>query len=572
MFIHFITGWLFFLIAQCFINGQHGFRNGATSLLSPSIDANSITITSYNYNPYSKPSAWIDRVFGHKSVHYYASTSNKDIGLSSELLPDELYHVNRPIRDQIPLDRNISRPHCSIEFLGYMNSDLGGPIFPSATHRRPVIGFATLTKLKSSFQPRPHLDNETNIASKYWHCYYRALYENWKPYNERSKPNFWPILFYCPKLADMPCKHMDQETRRIIWNLNMTIEQMSYAITFTTVQRQVTERFFDDDIDYTRSRHYVNERDIGVCLSIPYSSTDANKRHANLVILKEWIRYYSLLGFHIFVYDRDGAHRSAVYQMLNSSTHPSITTVDKVMHYYDFTIANLLNPNAKAFHYDNNEHLNPINGSRNEELAVSTRFALQGVDKTLTLTHCRFEAKAVYGIEHVIVVDYDEFLFCPSAKTSALAQGAYIRSLVRSFKGIGVDQLTATQRILMNKTSSTRDCVVRQANSNQSIFDCIAPFKYEIGMHSIKSIHLGLKCPVTGYHQACPSGQIPRAFDCLCHSKDIFDYICSFVHLSTRADADRNVKSDLSQEDWIDATTRTNEIQDILGSGDTNRP
>ena len=46
-----------------------------------------------------------------------------------------------------------------------------------------------------------------------------------------------------------------------------------------------------------------------------------------------------------------------------------------------------------------------------------------GHDKTQTFTHCRFEAKAVYGIDNVLVTDFDEFLFCPWAKPTAQAQG-----------------------------------------------------------------------------------------------------------------------------------------------------
>lgn len=33
-------------------------------------------------------------------------------------------------------------------------------------------------------------------------------------------------------------------------------------------------------------------KDIGICLTIPYTSTDAEKQVANNEILQEWIRYY----------------------------------------------------------------------------------------------------------------------------------------------------------------------------------------------------------------------------------------------------------------------------------------
>lgn len=68
-----------------------------------------------------------------------------------------------------------------------------------------------------------------------------------------------------------------------------------------------------------------------------------------------------------------------------------------------------------------------------------------------------------------------------------------------------------------------------------------------MGSHSIKSIHLGHKCPLTGYHQACSTSDIPRTYDCPCQNKviknnrarspnfdpNIRDRECSFLHLST---------------------------------------
>jgi hypothetical protein len=32
--------------------------------------------------------------------------------------------------------------------------------------------------------------------------------------------------------------------------------------------------------------------------------------------------------------------------------------------------------------------------------------------QVMTLSHCRFEMQAVHGIDEVLVVDADEFLFC----------------------------------------------------------------------------------------------------------------------------------------------------------------
>lgn len=66
-----------------------------------------------------------------------------------------------------------------------------------------------------------------------------------------------------------------------------------------------------------------------------------------------------------------------------------------------------------------------------------------------------------------------------------------------------------------------------------------------IGGHSIKSVHLGHKCPLTGYHHACADPSTPRQYDCLCLSKSIRvnpwhpykNYPgreCSFIHLASK--------------------------------------
>ena len=65
----------------------------------------------------------------------------------------------------------------------------------------------------------------------------------------------------------------------------------------------------------------------------------------------------------------------------------------------------------------------------------------------------------------------------------------------------------------------------------RSVFDCFAAYQFYFGGHSVKSLHLGLACPLTGYHHACmPTAcrsrlegggphcmhQSPRAYDCAC--------------------------------------------------------
>ena len=55
---------------------------------------------------------------------------------------------------------------------------------------------------------------------------------------------------------------------------------------------------------------------------------------------------------------------------------------------------------------------------RDIPLEVTTMKDIQNQDKTLTYTHCRFEAKTIYGLGTMLVVDADEFLNCPFAEST----------------------------------------------------------------------------------------------------------------------------------------------------------
>ena len=160
-----------------------------------------------------------------------------------------------------------------------------------------------------------------------------------------------------------------------------------------------------------------------------------------------------------------------------------------------------------------------------------------GHDKSATLTQCRFDANSVYNITNIIVADFDEFLYCRKTTPKPIDQINYIQNILTKMKSSDIDQVTFPQRIIANLTNSARDCMIDKVKNKLSIFTCFSPYKYIMGAHSFKSIHLGHKCPLTGYHQACPTGQMPRSYDCICSSHHIREYECSFIHLSTNKES-----------------------------------
>jgi hypothetical protein len=281
---------------------------------------------------------------------------------------------------------------------------------------------------------------------------------------------------------------------------------------------------------------------IAICLVVPYTSNDPEKREANGAMLYEWIRYHNKIGLKIIVYDRDRSN----WQFIFNSTFARALGVNKPLDldYYGYTIRGLLDPAHAGFQYDNTE----ADVELKEKKLISERagrYQNQGHDKVLTLTQCRFEAKAIHNIDTVLVVDFDEFLYCPIAHPAPRAQGTFFHNFVQYHHGRGVEQVMLPQRLVSNTTASTRDCLVEKVKAGKSFFQCFAPFEFYMGGHSVKSLHIGHVCPVTGYHQACPGLDAPRALDCVCDNhmtrqnpwrpfqKNIKNRECAVVHLST---------------------------------------
>ena len=153
------------------------------------------------------------------------------------------------------------------------------------------------------------------------------------------------------------------------------------------------------------------------------------------------------------------------------------------------------------------------------------RHESQGHDKVLTLTHCRFEVKASFGIENVLVVDFDEFLYCPAAEggvdSTIREQTIFLHHFIDDLASRGIQQIVFPQRQTLNLTASPRDCMLQKVKKNRSLFECFASYNQSLGGHSVKSLHVGHVCPLTGYHEACPHPELPRTYNCMCDSHRI---------------------------------------------------
>ena len=296
---------------------------------------------------------------------------------------------------------------------------------------------------------------------------------------------------------------------------------------------------------------------VAVCAIIPYTSLDKEKVLGNRQMLLEWIHYYDRLGFRVFVYDRDGANANVLHDRERIDALFGQGHQFQHLHYFNFTIRGLLDTTRAGLKYDNTERKPGAGwGASSSTNTLRARYEAQGHDKVNTFTHCRFEAKAIYGLDRVLAVDFDEFLYCPSAPpnpavlatmkkgrgsgpgwgggaTAPSAEGAltatardlgrYINTVTATLQEAGLRQVMIQQRVTMNVTSSARDCIVSKVSSSppRSVLGCYGSYRYERASHSIKSFHLGTTCPLTGYHQACPYPQTPRAYDCACNNFDL---------------------------------------------------
>jgi hypothetical protein len=549
-------------------NNMNNVEQG--TLVKINFNPSGLTITSFMRRT-GRHSSWVDHIFGNRSVFNSpkepgALTHRQDGATAADIA---LRHEN--VRKVFTFPPEAETADCSVEMLGFVPLDKHRP-FKEGRRDKPIFGSATLQV--------PSTPKNSNV----WNCFYRAVYEQWRLETDLSKPNFWAVLFYCPAQdSAKDCPVLDSifdgssNQGSVLANVVMPISETA---TFST---KFFVRTGIEASSVKRDRAHNNE--VGVCLPIPYTSSDKEKQAANDAILSEWIRYYSELDFRIFIYDRDGANYNVIYDdnaykranKINVPTNDHTTSVRNSpykVHYYNYTLRGKLDPEAAGLSYDNTELTQGAMPERSNDRRH--RHQKQGYDKVLTLTHCRFEAKALYGLENVFVIDYDEFLFCPVGGPTIENQAEYIHKFLSKHKREGVEQLTFAQRQTLNHTESPRDCMIENVKATQSVFDCFSPYEFYMGSHSSKAFHLSTTCPLTGYHQACPAFDIPFSHDCFCNAKAILsnpfrpynsikDRECGIVHISSNTGSYNPVRYKYEPEEIARIRQMKNSFKKALG-------
>ena len=368
-----------------------------------------------------------------------------------------------------------------------------------------IIGNASMILSKSSVE---------------WSCFYRAQYEYW-----RMSKYFWQVFFFCPTPHRSACHkrpkngrqqkikgHMILSTHDKIWRSDFSIDSPS-----SQIDRQPNTSFPQK----------------AACLVIPYVSSQPIKAKPNGAMMYEWVRHYSLLGFKVFVYDKDGLNRNAIFSSPYSlsQNQQGRQWLSNIV-YHPNTVFSELEHSDRRF-----DNTIPVS---EEWLRLVTYL---DDDKTATLTRCRFEASAIHGYEKVLVADFDEFIFCPNAASTYVGQAHFIDAVTEKYKDRQIDELvflqlwTATNRAA-GKYKVPIDCLLDKMAKQLSILECFGGFARNRGTRPFgKSIHLRHKCPLTDFHQACTST------DCVCSSLHSAPYPhavlipesdqCYFIHLTT---------------------------------------
>jgi len=245
--------------------------------------------------------------------------------------------------------------------------------------------------------------------------------------------------------------------------------------------------------------------DIGVC------TTAVHPNAYSRYYLEEFLDYHGKLGLStIGVMDSMARHRAAFPVHLP----PHFA-------YFNFTMWNFFGKVVAS--QGDHQH--------------TTRFGDQ--DKSLSLTFCRFELQDL--VKSVLIMDFDEYIFCPRAGLSAQEQGAALTLAVKKSILSGAETMVWRRSALYNVSGMALDDCLHMAHaSGTSIFKCFVNWKMSTvqgAPRTHKGMHHGLPCPFTDNHVSCSSPQYPYIG---CDCKSTWQTDCELAHLNPSKTANNN--------------------------------
>lgn len=481
------------------------------------INSTGLSVTSLRYNPSPFLPRWVDHLLGTKAVFWRMNQEGDQKNISTTLASGR-----EAVAKAIRINPSAFSPQCSFEVLGFVR--LGQhPFIASNKHRVPVLGYGSL-----------------DLGGRAWDCYYRATYDNWRASEVLSEgPHFWPLFLYCPA----PRTPQGVETHCMQFATKMEgVKEMAISLTVQAQGVQWVSRL----TLVPNAGHGKAHSEAAICTSMPYISSEEAKRDVVGAIFFEWLKYHSNLGLRIVVFDATGKQAKYLSQAPYSRRHQTVSnllTMRSNVEYHPFSVLSRLDPSMLSLQYDNDFFDVPVISKLDD-------------DHTYSLTHCRFQTEAQYGIDNILIVDFDEFLFCPAAGLTAKGQSQFLHRYIRSARHHGLDQLLLFQEVLYNRTAEgARECMLKQLGSAGSVFDCFAAYKHQHTAVLHKSLHLTNVCPFATDHHACTNidGMDMHDYDCMC-----FTYMatqCAVVHLAMKE------SEQVSHGQEVDAQVRASKLE-----------
>ncbi|RYG68276.1 hypothetical protein EON64_05525 [archaeon] len=450
------------------------------------------------------------------------------------MAPHEIIERELLFKKFFQLPAEAQYPACSFEFLGMVPVDLHRPFTFHDKLNQPSIGKSTLL-----------VDN-----SEQWTCYYRGVYENPLHDLTQYKHQHWPVLFYCPasnsrtscanllNAATSPSTDINSgktENATLFVDLALTLPLLDSSASWEV-------KLHVDILKVMKKDPPTSHPKAALCTAIPYTSSEEERLEANGALLYEFIRYHSHLGLKVIIFDRGGrSFEHVTSKYIYNRRGEDIENYD--FDYFNYTILEKLKQYRQEIRAESLEGL-----SRD---IVRTDF-----DKRFSITYCRYVAKALYGIERVLVLDFDEYVYCASAKPTADDQAVYLAKHMDKLKAQGIEQYVMRQRVQVSRTPDMRQCLLSQielskrvyhelehgnltvdrreilevAWKNASVFQCIAAYRYLVRRNFDKSFHLGHYCPYTSFHHSSNL----RHFDCVTTVRRDFDEGCHAIHYTTK--------------------------------------
>ena len=388
---------------------------------------------SFRRNPLgTNTSEWIDKIFG-SQAYIGSRTPNMTVPLET-------------FRSQFQLPLHAQQPLCSIELLGFVRLGTAAPFLGNL--RQTLIAGEAPLRIENSTVP--------------WSCFYRPAFESW-----RRSPSLAIIVFFCPVPEIIDCSQLQEmdTSHKVVGHLSMTTHNTTWDANIET--KAIAQPGPSNEPKVGLGQFILAQPT--ACLAITYVTSHERKREINGALMFEWVRYYATLGFNVMVYDKNGANRNSIFtdkygMSQNQHGRDWLKRVD----YHPYTVFGLLTGDNSNLKYDNTKFKDDI--------------LFLDDDKTATLTHCRFEASALHASDNVLVADFDEFLYCPSAALNFASQQSYINSLMTTYRTEKVDELVflqmwVTANLYKGKYSTLLDCLSDHVNRTASIIDCFGGFQ-----------------------------------------------------------------------------------------------